>query len=341
METKRNINLDVIRCVAILSVISVHFFKWNGFYNRPVLGERMYCMTIMRNAFMICVPLFIILSGYLMSKKELSKKYYCGIVRILKIYIFSSILIYLFDKFYLKINIEWWRRLFQGTSVNIAYAWYVQMYIGLFLLIPFLNLIYNGLKNKKEKIVLISTLLLCTMLPTMFNIDYVIVPSWWKNIYPITYYYIGAYLREYNPKIKIWKNIVILLITIIVFGSFGYYRSYGVKLEWAGYNDWGGIQNVVNSVLVFILLLHINFEKIPVIMKKMIVKISELSFGMYLVSYMFDNIVYPKLNNYISDMPRRMEWIVVTVPIVFLSSMILSRIMNWILSIRLVKKEKI
>ena len=30
------------------------------------------------------------------------------------------------------------------------YAWYVEMYIGLFLLIPFLNLIYNNLKSQRQ-----------------------------------------------------------------------------------------------------------------------------------------------------------------------------------------------
>ena len=75
MKKDRNINLDIIRCVAVLTVICVHFFLHNGYYNIPVLGKKMYIATIMRTAFMVCVPLFLLLTGYLMNKKTLSKKY--------------------------------------------------------------------------------------------------------------------------------------------------------------------------------------------------------------------------------------------------------------------------
>lgn len=30
---KRNINIDLIKCIAVFSVISVHFFLNNGFYD--------------------------------------------------------------------------------------------------------------------------------------------------------------------------------------------------------------------------------------------------------------------------------------------------------------------
>ena len=79
MQKERNINLDLIRTVAVISVISVHFFLNSGFYSLPLLGKTMYISTVFRTLFMICVPLFLLLTGYLMNKKELSKKYYGGI----------------------------------------------------------------------------------------------------------------------------------------------------------------------------------------------------------------------------------------------------------------------
>ena len=57
MMKKRNINLDIIRSI----------------YTEIIKGKRMFVMFTMRTAFMICVPLFAILTGYLMNKKILSK----------------------------------------------------------------------------------------------------------------------------------------------------------------------------------------------------------------------------------------------------------------------------
>lgn len=70
LHKKRNINIDLIRCCAIFAVISVHFFRNNGFYTEPVIGWRMYLMVFMRTTFMICVPLFLLITGYLMNRKE-------------------------------------------------------------------------------------------------------------------------------------------------------------------------------------------------------------------------------------------------------------------------------
>ena len=73
---ERNINLDLIRCVAAIFVISVHFCLNSGFYELTCSGMRMLIMCILRTAFITCVPLFLMLTGYLMNKKELTISYY-------------------------------------------------------------------------------------------------------------------------------------------------------------------------------------------------------------------------------------------------------------------------
>ena len=56
--TKRNLNADLIRCVAVFSVISVHFLLNGGFYKQEVCGIPMLMMCMYRSFFMTCVPLF-------------------------------------------------------------------------------------------------------------------------------------------------------------------------------------------------------------------------------------------------------------------------------------------
>lgn len=75
-NVKRNIGADVVRCFACFSVVSVHFFMNTEFYANIIAGEKMYIMTLMRTFFMICVPLFMILSGYLMRNKKPELRYY-------------------------------------------------------------------------------------------------------------------------------------------------------------------------------------------------------------------------------------------------------------------------
>ena len=342
--SRRSSALDITRIVALFTVISVHFFLNNGFYSEPMFGKRMLVMTVMRSTFMICVPLFIMLTGYLMSRKTLSRGYYHGIVKTLGIYLLASLAcaIYKIVNFGYKPTWMIWG-LFDYTTAN--YAWYIEMYIGLFLLIPFLNLAYNNLPSRKSKLVLLVTLIGLTSLPSIVNIynftvegwwktPYLSVeyrkfaPDWWTRIYPLTYYFLGAYLREFPLKLKQWQKLLCWFGCIVVFGLFNYYRSQYGFFAWSQYNDWQGMPNLVMTFFAFSFLSSIKTERWPNPVKRVLMVVSDLCLGGYLVSYIFDNLYYPVLAEIEPRMTHRLEWYVVIVPAVFLSSLALSGVLN-------------
>lgn len=342
----RNAAMDIIRIVAAFTVLSVHFFLHNGFYSQTVEGAPMYIMVLMRTLFSVCVPLFMILTGYLMSHKTLSRKYYSGISKTLIVFVLATLACMIFkaihdnEPFTLKSFIL---GTLDFTGAN--YSWYIEMYIGLFLLIPFLNLAYNKLKNKRQKQVLVLTLVFLTIIPTVFNIFNFdnpawwsdpktsdtfakLIPSWWMGIYPITYYFTGCYIREYGIKLKTSSTLVLFLLAILIFGTFNYYRSYGTTFKSGSYVFWYGIEPYVLSVLLFVLLSRIKTDNMNEKVKFVLWKVSDLALGIYLISYIFDMLVYPVLNAKINPMTDRLPFYFVAVPIVFVCSMLASAIMN-------------
>lgn len=60
---RRSIGIDITRIIAFLCVPAVLFFLHSEFYNRKVNCPRMYVMVGMRTFFMVCVPLFLIITG--------------------------------------------------------------------------------------------------------------------------------------------------------------------------------------------------------------------------------------------------------------------------------------
>ena len=332
MKKDRNINLDIIRCIAVLTVICVHFFLHNGYYNIPVEGNKMYIATIMRTAFMICVPLFLLLTGYLMNRKTLSKKYYFGIIRTLAIYLISTLFILAYRKFIKNEPMSLIDCIKNLTSFY-QYSWYISMYIGLFLLIPFLNLVYNNLNSKKQKNILITTMCIITALPSITNtFGFPIVPEWWVNIYPLTYYFLGAFIREYKVDIKISlkMNFLLIILAVTVFGTYTFIRTQGSNFIYGAWCEWYSFANIITSVLVFIFLLRIKTNNLPEFIKAVITKISALSLGIYLVSWIFDDYFYAILNAKILVMTDRLPYFFIMVPIVFICSFILSYITDLI-----------
>lgn len=341
----RDVRLDIIRIFSLFCVIAVHFFLNSGFYNEIVIGKKMYIMSIIRSFFIICVPMFIMLTGYLVNGKTLSKKYYKGIIKILIIYLICSIIYSLFGKFYLKEEMTFTIFLKKLISYSgTRYSWYIEMYIGLFLLIPFFNIIINSLKSKKEYQLILITLIILIALPSILNIfkfdsidwwkkpsiskSYVkILPAWWTSGYPVLYYFLGAYLKRYTVNINTKLNIFLLVIFTIIDGTFNFYRSFSVKYIWGSWNSYSSLFVMIETFLVFNLLLKINLNNNS-IRNNLLKTLSNACLGAYLISCMYDKIIYDKLEVLIPNVKQRFIYAPVVVLLSFTCSIITSILIN-------------
>ena len=355
----RDYRLDIIRIFSLFCVIAVHFFLNSGFYNEIVVEKRMYIMSIFRSFFIICVPMFIMLTGYLVNGKTLSKKYYKGIIKILIIYLICSIIYSLFVKFYLKEDMTF--TIFLKNLISYSgtrYSWYIEMYIGLFILIPFFNIIINSLKSKREYQMILITLIVLIALPSILNIfkfdsiewwkkpsisnNYVkILPAWWTSIYPVLYYFLGAYLKRYNVKLNTKLNILFLIIFTILDGTFNFYRSFNVKYIWGSWNSYSSLFVMIETFLVFNLLLKIKFKKEFSFRNNTLKILSNACLGAYLISCMYDKIIYDKLEVLIPNVKQRFIYAPIVVLLSFLCSIITSILINMILFVISELKKKI
>ena len=345
---KRDVKLDIIRIFAFLCVVSIHFFLNSGFYKETIKGKEMYIMCIFRSLFIISVPMFITLTGYLMNKKEISKKYYKGIIKVIVIYFMCSIVYSLFIKYYQQgeMNLGIFIKNLLSYS-GTKYSWYIEMYIGLFLIIPFLNLVFNNLKSQRQAKLLIFTLVVIIGLPTLLNtfkLDSLewwrqpsldktytkILPTWWSAIYPIFYYYLGAYLRKYPIKMSAILNFFLIIIWLIIDGAFNYYRSYGANYIWGTWNNYSSILVMITTFLIFNLLLKINLKENKNVRDKIFKTISDACLGAYLLSCCFDIIFYAKLEELIPDVKERFIYAPAIICLVFACSIIASMIINLI-----------
>lgn len=341
----RNSSLDIVRIVAVFLVNSVHFFLYNGFYSETVSGPRMFIMVEMRTLFAVCVPMFMVLTGYLMSKKELSPRYYKGIRKTLIVFGIATVACMVFKALYLKEQFDLLKLLTDTLNFKGAtYSWYIEMYIGLFLIIPFLNLAYNGLKTQRSKQVLVLTFVAVAVLPSLFN-TYVLnplswwgnpissddffklFPGWWVGIYPLAYYFTGAYIREYGIKAKTRTLIITFVISLFLFGAYNFYRSQNGPFKTGTYINWGGIETYALTVMLFVLLSRIKTDKLGIGAKWFLQKVSDLALGTYLLSYMFDRVIYYDfLNKNVTVMQDRLPFYLICVPVVFILSNLASLI---------------
>ena len=327
---KRVAGLDILRVMAILTVITVHFLYNTNFYKTPLEGWAMTLQTWFRWSLLVSVPTFLLLTGYLNFNKVVSRSYYGGILKVLIPYFIYSALAIAYRIYWLGENhsvLEWIYLLLHFKA--IGYAWYVEMYIGLFLLSPFLNRLYKAL-SRNEKLALIGTLVFMTSSFGSVDLMNKILPQYWMAIYPVTYYIIGAYIREYQPqigKIRGWLlfggiSLIYLIVPTFIYGGEPFKRIFG---------GWGSLPVLISSTLFFILLYKSDIKNF--ILKRFVTSISMVSFDMYLVSFIVDGIVYKILmERYFLTQQQVFPYIFIVVPIVFFSTYLVGLVRSKVIS---------
>lgn len=306
--TERNYGLDLVRALAISFVILIHAIGFSpAGYMSVIDGPFDFIRIFIQRICYTCVPLFVILSGYLNKQKEdpmfMYKK---SGPRLIITYFFWEIIITL-------LNIICWGESFSkytitklfSYSVDSGRSWYMNMYFGLFLLMPFLNRGWNILGKVEKKCVLVILFLLSfaskyiQMLSSMYfagDGQIVLVSDYYYGCAFIFYYLVGAYIADYHVQMKKRNCLVALLLVLTVHTAYYFIMGYG-----GVFNDIPNATSfwydnpilAVEAIMLFILMY--DFKGTESRINHMVENISKQSFDMYLCSFIFDMIIYHKL----------------------------------------------
>lgn len=342
----RYAGIDIVKIVAAFLVVCIHFFLYSGFYQEPVSEAGQMVPIFFRWLSYCCVPLFMITTGYLMKNKTVSRKYYTGIIEIIVIYLIISVLCAMYDVHRFGKEFTVWSFI-KGMFMfsNAQYSWYVEYYICLFAFIPFINSAYNSLKSQKHKALLVATAVIFTSVAESFFIgadaaDQIqVLPTYFSRCYPIAYYLIGAYIREFPPK-RTLRNKLLAAAGLLASLIWATVETYIHSIDNADgnyvfrslhYNDYGKWPVFAASVFIFLLLFDITVKNriVSLILKLL----SGATLSCYLISYIFDNHFYQKHSAKFPEITDRMSHFYEPIAKVFLCSMSFALILHAIYNI--------
>ena len=340
IKSGRSVGIDMIKAMAVLFVLCVHFSLNTNYYSTPIASASMFIQSWLRWLFFIGVPLFIICMGYLNHKKTISRSYYLKIFRVLIPYVLISIVCLIIKKLVGAGPVDFQQAVFSIFNFSAdSYSWYVNMYLGLFLLAPLFNIIINTLDRKKIRI-LLGTLIFMIALPATFNplfsnipkISYIYFPNWWQGFYPVLYYFIGAYIAVYRIEMK--KTICIIFIFMMLCLQTWlqmFVNQYNFD-NWL-LTDYGSLFVFAESLGLFLLCYSSNIKNRFI--KPAVKWVSMLTLEIYLFSNITDFFIYAYFKNHFYGLvpPMSQELIfnnyfLIIVSLTFLSSLALSLIFH-------------
>lgn len=334
---KRTVNLDILRIIALIFIPCLHYFLYTGFYSKELSSNFMYVAYFARNLFLLGLPMFMLLTGFLQGNKKftISKDYFIRITKFLIPYVIITLVYLLIDAFYFK-NQYSVQKTIETFTTFINYSWYVEMYIGLFLLIPFLNMTWSCFTKAKHEAIFIGILITLTLLPSLINSfdfssvsaimstsenNWEFIPDWWNSLYPITYYFTGAFLKKRieNCKLKAIHYALLFIASYILTNIYHFIRDFRTTPSIRDWSYWRSITLYIPAVFLFMFIVKINFKNVPNGIRKIAAKLSDLCFGALIASKIADILVYSFLNS-------RLSFIAITAgfPIVILIILIIS-----------------
>ena len=324
---KRDPNLDFIRCIALFFVMGVHFCTHCDIYNAGYAGFIAFFTDTLRTMYVPALALFLMLNGYFQSKKKLSAKYYLGILKLFEMYLLCSTLNMLYSHFYL--GEELTLHSFLSGIINYTgteYGWYVLLYFGLFLMIPFLNIIYNSLSTRGQKRILILTFFYLSSMPFSFlNAFTSTYAYWWQRIWPVTFYFMGAYAAEYRRELSGKKWGLKYLAVLLVFSAYNYFfydmasPLYGITTRSFLYSH-ESLQNAVMTPLVFLAALDVKLDRCPAPITKFMECVSNYSYGVFLFTSITDSFIYGWLKHFVPVIGMRYLFFIVALPLSYVSA---------------------
>ena len=213
----RNSNLELYRIIVMLMIVAHHYVVNSGLM--PVMSEApqsspslfYYIFGMWGKTGINC---FVLITGYFMCKSDITMRKFLKLlleVTFYKIVLDSIFLLSGYQDFSLKVLKH---ALWPIGSVSNAFT---SCYLLFFLMIPFLNILIRGMKEKQHRSLLLLTLFIYTILGSSMKIpvtmNYV---SWFCVLYLI-----AAYVRLYDPSWLKWSERLggVLLVLFVAIAS--------------------------------------------------------------------------------------------------------------------------
>ncbi len=325
---ERQTGPDLIRSFACFFVVGAHFYLNMGYYDAPMEGAKMFTMTACRWLFVTAVPLFFMLTGYFKKNKTATRDHYMALIPLVIAYVVISVAkMLLYNRLYGKIYGV--KEIFQNLG-NYQIAWYMGLYLCVFLLIPFLNKAWYALDEREQNILLVTLAFLCTIYPAFKYVG----PSYFIGIYPVLFYYLGIAVRD-----RKW-HINKLLLAAVLFVTLFIEALISMKLTSTGLFDWNLIQTAdgtygtffisICTMCIFLIFHDVNIKNRAV--RRLTSSISSVSFEIYLFAGAYDAIIYGYAKRYLSGPVEAFWWFFVTVPASFICAYLSSLVFHFAVS---------
>ncbi len=325
MKSKRMLNFELLRIVCMFGIIFHHYVLKGGILELEEISINKFIASIIYIGGKLGVIIFIFISGYFLVD---SKFKFRNLIKIFLQTLFYSVVIYSVLVLTGMVKISFKDCIKSLLPISYDQYWFVTGYIGMYLFMPFLNILIKNVTERQYEILLLFGGILFIFLPTF------IVGGGEAFLNSTTYfmylYLLIAYVKKYdikflNNKKKCIIAITITLLIMIIVSALSMLLSTRVKVLERGITYLAN-QNSLTMVILALAIFQL-FKKIEIKDNNIIRIMANSSFSVYLIH---ENPYFSKI--LWNDIVKTQNYYYSTVGI-FISSICISAICIYLISI--------
>lgn len=290
---KRMSNMELLRDISMLMIVLLHLMEKTSAVMDIEPGRPVYYMAWILLA--VCKMgnnLFVLISGYFAKESKFKLE------KLLHLYVqvlFYSVTLAVLMKF---LHVDLTSRLLAVVlPITHGEYWFATVYIGLYCLMPYLNIVIESAGQKKLQQFLIVLGILFSVIPTFFHISgWLGVDGAFSIVWFCFLYLLGAYVRKYgqtvleksNMKTKIGLcflgSILIVPLSkfaIVLLGRGGMFSEELITKASEILYPSDSLPMLCASVLLLLIFCSVKIENVK--LSKWINLIGSLTFGIYLI----------------------------------------------------------
>ena len=294
---EKNYQLEVLRVISCINVVLIHVCNlYSRSFGDITNGE--YVFSVVLNAIArTSVPIFFMISGATSLGSHYDfKKYVKKVVNMAVVLLIASVLYRIWNIVYFDRAYDYYDVFDTPTKLHL---WYLYAYLGIMLMIPFLQSMMKNLEKKYEIlfVVIWFVFIIAYRVLDRLNMDIGYPLPIIGSTYYVGYFVIGYLICKYLKDLKIkriWLHVIrygSLLITILLmcYGSFSRNKHY----DW--YWQYRALFIALQSIAMFILIASAVPKKRIIFGRDFIKDIASLSFMIYLIHPFFLDIIKTEL----------------------------------------------
>lgn len=298
IKEKRNIGLDVLRILAMIMIVVLHYLgkgellkEENTDYLNHVIYWFFECLCI------IAVNCYVLISGYFLVKSDFKMKKFLNLWGQV---VFYSATVYIITILLglKEFNIKEAIKSFMPVLTN--QYWFVNTYLVMYLLSPFINkMVLNLNKDEYKKLIIILLIIfsILTILPSEMLLD---KTGGMGIIWFVCLYIIAAYIRLHMNEIKNKKYLLLyfllaILLTVIILSIQYICKKIGIEDKSGKFLQYNNIIIAFESIFLFLYFKGLEIKKEKII--RLVKKIAPLTFAVYIIHEQptFRTVLYTKI----------------------------------------------